>query len=59
MPQASIGADFLQPFDIQLHLATQITFNPVVAVDVVTQGSDLSLGQILYAGIWIDSCGFS
>ena len=55
MTQAAVAADFNQALDIQTNLTAQVAFYGVVTLDDFTQLSSLVLGQVLYAGIRIDT----
>src|SRR5699024_1832501 len=53
--QAAVAADFNQALDIQTDFAAQVALNIVVAVDHFTQLSGFFFGQVLYAGVRIDT----
>ena len=56
MADATIAADFDQPFDIERHFTAKIAFNLQVVLNVFTQLADFGLGEILYpcVGIYTD-----
>jgi hypothetical protein len=48
---ATVAANFNQAFDVHLHFSAQIAFNLEILGNILTQGSNLSLGQIFDPGI--------
>lgn len=55
MAQAAVAANLNQTLDIQADLTAQVTLDVVVALDDFTQLSSLFFGQVLNAGIRIDT----
>ena len=53
--QAAVAANLNQTLDIQADLTAQVTLDVVVALDDFTQLSSLFFGQVLNAGIRIDT----
>ena len=55
MTNASIALDLHQSLDVEGYIAAQITFYDQMVFNVLTQLRGLLLGQVLYAGIRIDT----
>ena len=55
MAQAAVAADFYQALDIQADLTAQVALDVVVAVDNLTQLGGFFFGQVLDAGVRIDT----
>jgi hypothetical protein len=55
VPEATIASDFGQAFDVQRHLAPQIAFDLVIAVDHLSQANNFVLGQVANAGVGVDA----
>ena len=55
MAQAAVASNLNQTLDIQADLTAQVTLDVVVALDDFTQLSSLFFGQVLNAGIRIDT----
>jgi hypothetical protein len=56
MTEATIASDFNEPFDIQLHLTSQITLHFIVLADIVTQKSHLCVRQVFHPRIRANTC---
>ncbi len=54
MPQTAVAADLHQTLDVHLSLAAQVAFHRQVIDDVVTQRSDLGVGQLAHTSIRTD-----
>jgi hypothetical protein len=52
MTQPTIAPNIDQAPDVLLHLAAQITLDPMLTVDYLAQRGDLSLRQVLDPRIW-------
>ena len=58
MAQAAVRADLYQALDVQRNFTTQVAlYEDALLVDHFTKLDLLSLGQVLYAGIRIDTSG--
>src|SRR5438045_1407363 len=55
MAQAPIGPNLDKPSDIALNLAAKVTFDLIIAVQDLTQTTDLRLAQIFYSLSRIDA----
>ena len=55
MAQSLVAADLDLAANIALDLAAQVTFDLVVALDVVAQGRDVLVGEILGAKVRADA----
>jgi len=58
MTHATVATNFNQAFDVHLHFSAQIALKLEILGNILTQGSNLSLGQIFDPGIWINLRGF-
>src|SRR5436309_13753794 len=56
MTHAAITANFDQSLDVQVHFATQISLDLVLAVDYFTQTAYFFFRQILHPGIRVNAC---
>src|SRR5690606_12516366 len=52
--EALVRADLDLAADVGLHLAAQVALDLVVAFDVVAEGDELLVAQILHAGVTVD-----
>mmetsp|Transcript_908 Transcript_908/g.1726 ORF Transcript_908/g.1726 Transcript_908/m.1726 type:complete len:327 (+) Transcript_908:1106-2086(+) len=57
--QATVGTEVHQTFDVHLGLTTQVTFDGVVGVDVLTDGENLGVGQLVDATCGVDADCFA
>src|SRR6266508_2365461 len=51
VPQTAIAPNLHQPLDVEVHLATEVTLNLVLAVDDLAQPAYLVLGQVADPGV--------
>src|SRR5690554_1873890 len=57
VPQTLVGTDLHLAADVALHLTAQVTLDLVVALDVVTQGDEVTVGHVLDAQVRADASG--
>ena len=55
MAQATIAADLHQSLDVLRRLATQVTLDRVVRIDIVTKLDDLFFGEVAHARVRINA----
>ena len=55
MAQAAIAADLHQALDVHAHLTAKVALHLEVMVNVITDFTDVLLGQILDAGVRVDA----
>ena len=55
MTQAAVAADLNQTLDVEADLTAQVALDVVVAVDYLTQLGGFFFGQVLDAGVRIDT----
>ena len=54
MAQATVAAEVHQALDVHGHLATQIAFDPIVAIDGLADLQNLSVGELVHAALGRD-----
>src|SRR5436309_140322 len=54
VPQAPVGADLDEAFDVQRDFATEVTLDLVAPVDELAQAVDLLLGEIPHPRVRVD-----
>ena len=55
MSYTAVAAYFNKSLDVKSGISSEVTFNSQVVVDIITDKSDLFLGQIFAAGVRIDA----
>src|SRR5512143_2133584 len=54
MAEPAIRPDFLQPLDVQRHLAAQVAFDLVITIDDRADAPHFGFGQVFYADRTVD-----
>jgi hypothetical protein len=55
VPAAAVATNLNEPLDIEVNLFPQLTFNPILTVDNLTQAVNLVLGKLFGFGIISDT----
>ena len=57
MAAASVAADLNEALDVECDISAKVAFNAVIVVDLLTQLCNLVVGEVLNAGIGVDTTG--